>query len=165
MNVWPHQSTAEMSAFYGNPDTDHNGVPDRAWEDLHLVGIVPPYAMYLAWAPAQPVKTIRVNRKCSDSLSRVLAAIKAHYGTAEAIAAARVDLYGGCYNFRLKRGGSTLSNHSWGSAIDLDPAHNGFGDHNPKMDRAVVALFAAEGWTWGGQWSTPDGMHFQAANL
>jgi hypothetical protein len=33
------------------------------------------------------------------------------------------------------------------------------------MPDAVVKLFAAEGWVWGGPWSKPDGMHFQAAIL
>lgn len=164
-NPWPKQDAANMNAFYGNPDTNHDGVPDRAWEDSNIVGVVPPYRMVLAWATTQPVKAIRIHKKCAPSLTRILNAILAHYGSQSAIEAAGMHLYGGAYNFRLKRGGSTLSNHSWGSAIDLDPSNNAFGDTTPKMDRAVVALFAAEGWTWGGPWSKADGMHFQAANL
>ena len=164
ITTWPRQSAAEMNAFYGNPDADHNGVPDPTWEAANIVKLVPPYRMVLAWAPDQPVKAIRIHRKCTDSLARILGGIVDHYGTQKAIEAARMHLFGGAYNFRLKRGGSTLSNHSWGSAIDLDPAGNPFGG-KVTMPRAVVDLFAAEGWVWGGPWNTADGMHFQAARL
>lgn len=168
MTAWPKPDAASMCAFYGNPDTDHNGVVDPAWERANIVGIVPPYRMVLAWAPAQPVKTIRIHRKCADSLARILAAIAAHYGSQEAIEKARLHLYGGAFNFRLKRGGSTLSNHSWGSAIDLDPERNAFGKKwkagAGMMPEAVVQIFAAEGWGWGGPWKVGDSMHFEAVS-
>lgn len=163
-NGWPHQSSAAMNAFYGNPDPNHDGIPDRAWEDANLVSITPPYAMFLAWAPTQRVKTIRVHKSAADSLLRVLRAIFAHYGSQAAIEAARMHLYGGCYNFRLMRGGTSLSIHSWGGAIDIDPEGNPFGG-KVTMPAPVVSAFAAENWTWGGPWSKHDGMHFQAANL
>ena len=169
MNPWPKQSPAEMNAFYGNPDADHNGVPDRAWEDANLTSITPPYPMVLAWALDQPVKTIRCHKRVALSLAKVLAGIGQHYVTLGALKAARIDRYGGAYNFRLKRGGASLSIHSWGAAIDLDPGGNAFHRHYDSaagmMPRPVIDLFAAEGWTWGGGWSDPDCMHFQAANL
>lgn len=168
MNAWPKPDAASMNAFYGNPDADHNGVVDPAWERANLVSIVPPYRMVLAWAPAQPLKSIRIHRKCAESLARILTAIAAHYGSQEAIEKARLHLYGGAFNFRLKRGGSTLSNHSWGSAIDLDPENNGFGrkwrPRSGMMPEAVIDIFKAEGWGWGGPWSTPDAMHFEAVS-
>lgn len=165
MSAWPKQSA--MSSFYGNPDTNHDGQADAAWEAANLVSIKSPYRMVLAWDVSRTVSTIRVHKKCADSLLRVLTAIKAHYGTQEAIDAARMHLYGGCYNFRLMRGGSSLSIHSWGAAIDLDPERNGLGvkynSAKGMMPAPVIAAFAAEGWVWGGKWSRPDGMHFQAA--
>jgi hypothetical protein len=158
-----------MSAFYGNPDTNSDGQPDKAWEAANLVRITPPYRMVLAWDPKRMVSTILVHRKCSDSLLRILTAIKAHYGTQAAIDAARMHLFGGVYNFRLMRGGSSLSIHSWGAAIDLDPERNGLGvKYNPAkgmMPAPVIAAFEAEGWTWGGRWKRGDAMHFQAANV
>jgi hypothetical protein len=168
VSPWPSQAVAEMDAFYGNPDPHGEGVPDRIWENANLVAITPPYPMVLAWAPTTPLRTIRVHRKCADSLARVLEAIRAHYLTPEALQAARLHLYGGCYGFRAMRGNPRLSVHSWGAAIDLDPANNRFGQKwNPAggMPTAVANLFAAEGWVWGGLWSTPDAMHFQAATL
>jgi hypothetical protein len=161
---WPTQANAALNAFYGNPDSDGNGVPDRTWEDANLVSIAPPYRMVLAWAPETAVKTIRVHKLAAASLQRALGAILAHYGNQAAIEAARMHLYGGCYAFRPMRGAARLSVHSWGCAIDLDPARNSLGA-KPRIDPAVVSIFAAEGWTWGGGWSRPDGMHFQAASV
>lgn len=169
MTSWPRQNRAAMDAYFGEPDADHNAVPDRAWEDENLVSIVPPYPMVLAWATDKPVKTIRIHKKVATSLQHVLAGIINHYGTHDAVRAARMHLYGGAYNFRLMRGGSMLSIHSWGAAIDLDPEVNAFGrrydEHAGMMPPAVIALFAAEGWTWGGHWAKPDAMHMQAATI
>ena len=165
MSAWPKQSA--MSAFYGNPDTNSDGRPDAAWESANLVRITPPYRLVLAWDPKRAVSTVLVHRKCSDSLLRVLTAIKAHYGNQAAIDAARMHLFGGVYNFRLMRGGSSLSIHSWGAAIDLDPERNGLGvkrvEGKGQMPMEVVRMFEAEGWVWGGRWRRPDQMHFQAA--
>ena len=88
------------------------------------------------------------------------------WGT-EAIERARLDLCGGVFNFRLQRGGSNLSIHSWGAAIDIDPERNRLGRRYSAgagmIPRAAVDIFEAEGWEWGGRWSRPDAMHFQAA--
>lgn len=169
MTTWPRQNPAEMIAFYGDPDRDHNGVPDRDWEDANLVSVKPPYAMVLAWDVARPVKTLRLHRKAAPSLLTVLEGILQHYGDQAEIERARMHLYGGGYMFRAMRGGAALSIHSWGAAIDLDPSRNAFGRPYDAtagmMPGAVVALFAAEGWEWGGHWRKPDAMHFQAARI
>jgi len=57
--------------------------------------------------------------------------------------------------------------HSWGCAIDLDPANNGLGDRTPKFARypKIIEAFKKEGWVWGGDWSNYDGMHFQMAKV
>lgn len=167
--AWPKQDRASMSAFYGDPDADGNGKPDRSWEAKNLVSITPPYRMVLAWDTKSEVRTIKVHRRCADSLLRILNAIKDHYGSQEAIEVARMHLYGGVYNFRMTRGGSRLSIHSWAAAIDLDPERNGFGvpyrEGKGMMPKAVIEIFQAEGWVWGGPWRTADAMHFQAARI
>lgn len=163
---WPNQSAASMDAFYGKPDRDGNGVPDRAWEDQNLIALVPPWRMVLAWDTAVRLRSIRVHKKAAESLGRVLARVWEAYDRDQAkVDRARMHLYGGCYMFRLVRGGHSLSIHSWGAAIDLDPERNGLGvpydESKGMMPQTVVQCFMGEGWTWGGRWGRPDAMHFQ----
>ena len=70
--------------------------------------------------------------------------------------------YGGCYNFRTKRGNGNLSTHSWGISIDLNPNTNKMGTKG-DMPLAIVAIFKAYGFIWGGDWKGKncDAMHFQ----
>lgn len=165
MNQWPHQNA--VSVFYGNPDPDGDGVPNPSWEAAHLVTITPPYRMVLAWDVSRRLKSIRVHRKCAGSLMQVLTNIAHYFGSEQNIEENRMHLYGGCYNFRLMRGSTKLSMHSYGCAIDLDPAGNPLGrfyrEKAGMIPRKVVELFKAEGWEWGGDWHRPDCQHFQAA--
>lgn len=164
---WPLQNAAAMNAFYGNPDANRDGRADPAWSAANLVRLKPAYPMQWSWGG--DIASLTVHRKCADSLRVILENIARHYGSQTAIEKARMHLCGGVFNFRLKRGGSTLSIHSWGAAIDLDPVRNGLGRRHREgmgmMPLAVVEIFAAEGWIWGGRWSRPDAMHFQAARL
>jgi len=87
------------------------------------------------------------------------------------------------FNCRVVTGGGGFSEHSYGTAIDLNPVENPYlsGDTvlpaqgRQFLDRApapgvitagneVVAAFASIGWTWGGTWSGPiDYQHFSAS--
>ncbi len=65
-----------------------------------------------------------------------------------------------------------LSSHSWGVAIDLNVAWNGYGVAPAALGkhgsvRELVPFFEAEGFAWGGHFSSPDedGMHFELARL
>lgn len=168
MNNWPLQKDAAQ--FYGNPDVDGNGEPDRTWEDANLVRVTPPWQMVLAWDVSKPVKQIRVHKRCAESLQRVLGVIWAHAGASQdQIERSRLHLFGGCYSFRLMRGSHLLSMHSYGCAIDLDPEVNYLGrtyyPHTGMMPEIAIEAFVAEGWTWGGRWTRPDAQHFQAAKV
>lgn len=70
--------------------------------------------------------------------------------------------YGGCYGPRfigLEPGGR-LSHHAWGIAIDINVAENAFGTR-PTQDPRLVEIMEGHGFTWGGRWLVPDGMHFE----
>ena len=69
----------------------------------------------------------------------------------------------GCFNLRQKRGSKSASLHSWGVAIDLNAAWNGFGK-KPTLSAGFVKCFTDNGFDWSGMWSKPDGMHFQLKN-
>ncbi|MBI1649891.1 M15 family metallopeptidase [Hyphomicrobium sulfonivorans] len=158
MATWPLQ--ADCKAFYGDP-TGTNGKASPKWQSANLVTIKPPWTLRYE---GKAVRGIRVHKKCAESLARVLQAIWERVGQSQdEIDRIGMSVFGGSFNYRPKRGGSSLSMHAYGCAVDFDPDRNGFGDPTPEMDRRVIEEFEREGWEWGGHWSKPDGMHFQAA--
>ena len=68
------------------------------------------------------------------------------------------------FDFRAQRGGRSLSLHSWGIAIDVNPKTNALGK-TPTLSPAFVACFKETGFDWGGDWKRRDGMHFQLAQI
>lgn len=77
---------------------------------------------------------------------------------------AQLKTWDGCFNIRKKRGAGSPSLHSWGLAIDINAAWNGFGK-TPTMSPELVKCFTDAGFDWGGTWSKPDGMHMQLSKL
>jgi len=75
-----------------------------------------------------------------------------------------VDEYAGCYYPRFIADTTTLSNHSFGLALDLNVPGNQRGTVG-EMNRDVVAIFEKWGFAWGGHWSWTDPMHFELAQL
>src|SRR6478735_10569225 len=68
--------------------------------------------------------------------------------------------YAGCYNPRFIAGTTSLSNHSFGLALDLNVPGNQRGTVG-EMDRTVVSIFKEWGFAWGGDWHYTDPMHFE----
>ena len=78
---------------------------------------------------------------------------------------ANANTYGGCStgSARLSRvgvSGGVVSRHSWGQALDVSTVSNCQGCV-PKMDCRIVRIFRKHGFAWGGNFLTPDGMHFE----
>jgi hypothetical protein len=71
-----------------------------------------------------------------------------------------IKTWDGCFNIRQKRSGASPSLHSWGVAFDINASWNRMGQ-KPTMPQSVVKCFKDAGFDWGGDWNTPDGMHFQ----
>jgi hypothetical protein len=72
--------------------------------------------------------------------------------------------YAGCYYPRFIADTTTLSNHSFGLALDLNTPGNGRGTVG-EMDRDVVAIFKTWGFAWGGDWRWTDPMHFELSEV
>jgi D-alanyl-D-alanine carboxypeptidase len=72
--------------------------------------------------------------------------------------------YGGCYVPRFIAGTTTLSNHAFGLAFDVNVPENLRGTVG-QIDRQVVAIFQQWGFTWGGTWHWTDPMHFEMNRL
>jgi hypothetical protein len=72
------------------------------------------------------------------------------------------EQFGGCFSPRFvdRRPDGRLSHHAWGIAVDINVAENAFGTE-PDQDRRLVEIFERLGFTWGGRWLVPDGMHFE----
>lgn len=162
--MWPHQN--EVDTFYGNP-RGRNGKSSPKWEKANLVRVVPPYQMFYA---GKPISSFLVHRKCAGSMLKALAAIRdATKGDKKLLTESGANIFGGSYNFRLMRGSNRLSMHSWGCAIDLDPARNGMGDVTPHFAKYpfIIKAFEDAGAVWGGRWAgrACDGMHFQFARV
>lgn len=73
-----------------------------------------------------------------------------------------IDSFSGCFAARHINRAPTagISHHSWGIALDVNVAANPFGAQ-PHQDPALVRTFERWGFTWGGRWVVPDGMHFE----
>jgi hypothetical protein len=73
-----------------------------------------------------------------------------------------VDSFSGCFSARhINRVPSAgISHHSWGIALDVNVPSNPFGAP-PDQDPRLVRTFERWGFTWGGDWVVPDGMHFE----
>ena len=148
--TWPFQHDCDK--FYGNPR-------NKLWKLLNLTTVKVPFVMTY---DNKLVKNISIHKKCAASLSRILQAIYVAAGKDQRVLNGwGVTIFGGSYNFRLMRGGSHLSMHSYGCAIDLDPAKFPMGQSTETFPEPVLKAFADEGWV-----NLPnDRMHFQAARI
>ena len=91
-------------------------------------------------------------------LMRAMARLR-HRGHAGAI-----RNFAGCYNARMVMRIPTgaISHHAWGAAVDINSISNPYGAQ-PHQPPVLIAAMAANGFTWGGRWTVPDGMHFEYA--
>lgn len=143
---WP--TSSGVRSFYGEPG------------EANLVSIEFPYPMFY---DGKQVTRTRCHRKVAASLLRVLEAIKHLLPNADV--ADEAQDYGGIYNYREKRGASSLSRHAWGIAIDLDADDNSFRAVWPlvaDMNWEIIKAFAKEGWTSAAVFWGYDAMHFEA---
>lgn len=111
---------AQIIAKYGEPGDADN-----------ITQIILPYPMRIAWDISKKVTKISCHKLIAQPLLNVFNDLLATYGR-EKLVELGIDLFGGCVNVRLMRGSKTKwSRHSWGIAIDLDPARNGLKTKKP----------------------------------
>lgn len=104
----------------------------------------------------------RCHLRVADDLRAALAEIAAA-GLAGAIDVRNTNTVGGCHYPRLNRLSGQfgfLSRHSWGMAIDMNTVTNCQGCV-PRMNCDVVRIFRKHNFAWGGNFTRPDGMHFE----
>lgn len=141
------------------------GTPNKTGAG-YLTTITLPYPMYLNWETSTYVKKISCHELIADRLIAVFTEILAVYGI-EKIKELQLDDFGGCFNYRLMRGGTRLSTHAWGVSIDLDPDRNllketaktarfAMPEYKPMID-----IFYKHGFQSLGREQNRDWMHFQ----
>jgi hypothetical protein len=115
------------------------------------------------------VLKLKVHKDVHDSLINAFTQIKAAYGM-EQVWNLGINTSSGTYVPRYKRGGNTLSLHSWGVAIDLLAGLNPLNGPNSKSPKAqfskpeyakFISIMEQNGWLSLGKNSNYDWMHFQ----
>ncbi len=148
--------------------TKKYGVPNETGAS-YLVTINLPYPMRLAWDTDSTTTKMRCHKLVADKFEAVFKDILQHYGYAK-IKELGIDLFGGCFNYRKMRGGSAWSKHSWGIAIDLDPARNTLKETSKTARfarpeyKAMIDIFYKHGFLSLGKEKNYDWMHFEIAS-
>ncbi len=123
--------------------------PDPAWVRTHI--------------STQSVPILG-NVTCNNAIFPQLRAALEEIVTAGLAAEIKREQYAGCYYPRFIANTTSLSNHSFGTALDLNVPGNLRGTVG-EMDRVVVSIFKKWGFAWGGDWSYTDPMHFEMARI
>jgi peptidoglycan hydrolase-like protein with peptidoglycan-binding domain len=151
---WPKETTENLLRYYGPVGENQ-------------VRIDVPYRMVLAWDTDTELNKITCHKKVAESLYSALENVSYLYSEKDIIKHG-FHLFGGTLNVRKIRGGNRWSTHSWGIAIDIDPARNGLKLPWNKAYlgrpecRDFVECFKQEGWYSLGLEKNYDAMHLQA---
>lgn len=116
---WPKQS--EVTKFFGKPGSNQ-------------VRCEVPFTMVIAWDTKQKLTSYPCHKLVKEPMERIWNRTLEHYGY-DKIVELRLHYFGGCLNVRKMRGGSAWSQHSWGIAVDIDPARNAL-----RMNRKQATL-------------------------
>ena len=129
-----------------------------------------PYRMKLAWQKDVTIGRFSCHKTVKDQMEAIFEEVLACYGP-YGIEQLGLDLFGGCLNVRRMRGGSRMSIHSWGLAVDLHPAKNRL---KWNSDKAVFAqqeyntfweIVEKHGGHSLGRVKNYDWMHFQFISI
>lgn len=149
---------AQILAKYGQPGNADN-----------FTIIQLPYPMRIAWDPKVTVMKMQCHELVADRFEAVFNDLLKTYGF-DQIQKLGIDLFGGCVNVRTMRGSKTKwSRHSWGIAIDLDPARNGLKVKKPVAQfskpeyNAMFDIFYSHGFLSYGREKDFDWMHIESA--
>ena len=160
--LFPHEDVLNLNKFFGDP-SGKNGDVDPKWFKENIVKWTPPYPMFFN-ASGQQFKTKKIHKKIVDVYTAAFTEVLEHFGK-DNIKKLHLDQSGGSFNYRLMRGGSRLSVHSWGIAIDMDPARNPWPStwYEGMLNHEFADILEKHGLWWRGRPGDNDPMHFQAA--
>lgn len=158
-------STMSMSrtkALLGEFQMDYAHLSDLGWT-----------AVDDAWRnqylpPARESYPAGINAMCNKTVKGDLTAALQEIvdsGLVGGVDAENSNSYGGCSPgqarlARITQSLGSVSRHSWGQPIDINTIANCQGCV-PPMDCRIVRIFRKHNFAWGGNFLTPDGMHFE----
>lgn len=131
-------NAAKIGSEWGNPLDTGN------FSSQHLTQISTPTG-----------RTVTVNKKAAPAFQGFLRDLENEGYSIESI---------GGYNLKTKKSdASSLSQHAFGNAIDINPSRNPYHTSQTDMPKNISALAARWGISWGGDWSEKqkDPMHFE----
>lgn len=82
-----------------------------------------PLPFTIAWDQTQMIRSFACHILLAPVLTSIFSEAVKHYGEMQ-FCVLDLDQFGGCFAHRAMRGGTDLSVHSWGAAVDLDPMRN-----------------------------------------
>jgi peptidoglycan LD-endopeptidase CwlK len=125
----------------------------------------------IPWLPNSTHISVRMTRV--NGVDRQLEAVSAELDQLPPEYKKCVLKIGGTFNWRPIAGTDQLSAHSFGIAIDIDPAYSDYWRWNASADQErkipyknriphrIVEIFERHGFIWGGKWYHYDTMHFE----
>lgn len=157
----PRETSAALTAFYGSPA---KAPPYLDWFSFPHDGT----RLYSRGGSMLKDRAgdERLDHRCHRLLiGRMTAALAEIYVTLCRAEYERQGwhIYGGCHDYRTKRGGSGLSIHAWGVGIDVNPGENPYAATTTTFTAAAIGIMERWGFLSGGRAWGKDWMHFQAA--
>lgn len=150
----------EIIECYGNPDSNNDLVLDRDFYNEQIVKRRLPFPLRCSWNLEAKSINLLAHKDAVEQMCAFFESVAEYYGGYEELKALDYDIWGGSFLFRPKRGGRTLSTHSWGIAFDYLPQLAPMG--KPSLIPDPILLIGEKlGFINGGGWKVPDGMHNQ----
>lgn len=170
-NFEPLASNAARQKIFGKfayrskpiPGNPENILITDNWQRDSIVSVIIPQLVGVSGAPHDG--KIWFNKQAVNQLTTLWDAWE------KAGLRDHVLTWGGSFVPRFVRGSTTqLSNHSFGTAFDINMAFNGLSVEPARIGqkgsvRELVAFANNNGFYWGGHFQRRDGMHFEVARL
>ena len=167
----PLVSTADRQKLFGKfgfVSAPEPGNPEAIrilgdWEDENIVKVTITQLVGIKGTPKNGV--LRFHKKAAQQLQDLWAEIE------KKRLLDRVLRWDGSFNARFVRGSkTTLSNHAFGTAFDINADENPLGAEpaflgEPGCVFELVPLAHKFGFYWGGHFTRRDGMHFEVAKI